>query len=82
MSRKKEIEERLAAIAIEAENEGADLEALNKEVNELTKERSAALSEAVEMSFWENIDDSHVVMRIVTSWATTSADVDALIEAL
>ncbi len=49
---------------------------------ELTKERSAALSEAVEMSFWENIDDSHVIMRIVTSWATTSADVDALIEAL
>ena len=49
---------------------------------ELTKERSAALSEAVEMSFWENIDDSHVVMRIVTSWATTSDDVDALIEAL
>lgn len=43
MSRKKEIEERLAAIAIEAENEGADLEALNKEVNELTKERSAII---------------------------------------
>ncbi len=43
MSRKKEIEERLAAIAIEAENEGADLEALNKEVDELTKERSAII---------------------------------------
>lgn len=43
MSRKKEIEERLAAIATEAETEGADLEALNKEVDELTKERSAII---------------------------------------
>ena len=43
MSRKKEIEERLAAIATEAETEGADLEALNKEVDELTQERSAII---------------------------------------
>ena len=43
MSRKKEIEERLAAIATEAETEGADLEALGQEVDELTQERSAII---------------------------------------
>ena len=43
MNRKKEIEERLAAIASESEADGADLEALNKEVDELTKERSAII---------------------------------------
>ena len=48
----------------------------------LTKERAAALSEAVEMGFWENIGDSHVVMRIATSWATQADDVDRLIEML
>ena len=45
----------------------------------LTKERAAALSEAVEMGFWENVGDSHVVMRIATSWATQAEDVDRLI---
>ena len=48
----------------------------------LTKERAAALSEAVEMGFWENIGDSHVVMRIATSWATQADDVDRLIALL
>ena len=43
MNRKKEIEARLAAIASESEADGADLEALNKEVDELTKERSAII---------------------------------------
>ena len=48
----------------------------------LTKERAAALSEAVEMGFWENVGDSHVVMRIATSWATQADDVDRLIALL
>lgn len=43
MNRKKEIEARLAAIASESEADGADLEALNKEVDELTQERSAII---------------------------------------
>ena len=44
MNRLKEIEERLSAIAKEAETDGADLEALNKEVDELTQERSAIIA--------------------------------------
>jgi len=31
------------------------------------------------MSFWERLDDEHVVKRIATSWATDPKDVDALI---
>ena len=44
MNRLKEIEERLSAIAKEAETDGADLEALNKEADELTQERSAIIA--------------------------------------
>ena len=42
----------------------------------------AALSEKVEMSFWESRPDGKTVMRIATSWATTDEDVDRLIESL
>ncbi len=48
----------------------------------LCPERAKALSERVEMGFWENLSDGRVVMRIATSWATTAEDVDRLIEAL
>ena len=48
----------------------------------LTPERARALSEQVEMGFWENLADGRVVMRLATSWATTAEDVDRLIEAL
>ena len=48
----------------------------------LTKEKAAALSEQIDMGFWENTDDGHTVMRIATSWATRREDVDALIAAL
>ena len=48
----------------------------------LDKERAAALSEKIEMSFWEHTDDGRVIMRIATSWATTREDVDRLIEVL
>lgn len=46
----------------------------------LDKERAAALSEKLEMSFWEHTDDGRVIMRIATSWATTREDVDKLID--
>lgn len=46
------------------------------------KEEADKLSTAVEMGFWENRDENHVIMRIATSWATTAADVDRLIEIL
>ena len=41
-----------------------------------------ALSETVELSFWEKPDDSHTVMRIATSWSTTDEDVNMLVEQL
>ena len=44
MSRIKEIEERLSAIAKEAETDGADLEALSKETDELMEERSGIIA--------------------------------------
>ncbi len=49
---------------------------------EFEKEQAADLSGKVEMSFWENTDPDHVVLRIATSWATRKEDVDALIEIL
>ena len=48
----------------------------------LSKEEAAALSEKVEMAFWENTEDSRVVMRIATSWTTTEEDTGKLIECL
>ena len=48
----------------------------------LDPEKAEALSQRVEMGFWENLADGRVVMRLATSWATTAKDVDALIEAL
>ena len=48
----------------------------------LDKNKADALSRNIEMGFWENVDDSHVVMRIATSWATKAEDVDRLITCL
>jgi len=41
-----------------------------------------ALSDRFTLSFTERIDETHVVMRICTSWATSEENVDKLIEAL
>ncbi len=41
-----------------------------------------ALSEKVAYSFWEAYDENHTVIRFVTSWATTSEQVQALREIL
>ena len=40
------------------------------------------LESKVDISFWEQLDESRVVMRIATSWSTTREDVDALLEIL
>ena len=45
----------------------------------LANKQAEALSEKVEMSFWERVDPEHVIMRIVTSWATRPEEADALI---
>ncbi|MBQ8816842.1 MAG: low specificity L-threonine aldolase [Lachnospiraceae bacterium] len=42
----------------------------------------AALSKEFALSYTERVDDTHSVMRICTSWATTEENVDALIDAL
>ena len=46
----------------------------NKKIKELERQ--------VAMGFTERFDDTHTVMRICTSWATRSEDVDALIALL
>ncbi len=48
----------------------------------LEKEKADEISKKVELAFWENTDDSHVIMRIATSWATTPEDVSRLAECL
>ncbi len=48
----------------------------------LEQKQAAALSEKIEMSFWENVDETHTIMRIVTSWATQAEEVDRLIACL
>ena len=49
---------------------------------ELEKQQLAALSDKVELGFWENLDENRIVMRIATSWATRQEDVDRLIACL
>ncbi len=48
----------------------------------LDEEQAEALSPKVEMSFMERMPDGRILMRIATSWATTAADTDRLIECL
>lgn len=47
----------------------------------LTHEKARALSEKVELGFWENKGDK-VVMRIATSWASTEEETEKLIALL
>jgi len=46
----------------------------NRELEEFAKK--------IESSFWEKKDDSHTVIRIATSWATTEEEADSLIAVL
>lgn len=48
----------------------------------LGEKRYAHLSARVEMSFWEQLADGRTVVRLATSWATSNADVDALVALL
>ena len=48
----------------------------------LDNEQKERITRKVQLSFWEQLDDDHVIMRIATSWATDPKDVDALIELL
>ena len=40
------------------------------------------LESKVDISFWEQLDENKVVMRIATSWSTTREEVDKLLEIL
>ncbi|MCR5641461.1 MAG: low specificity L-threonine aldolase [Lachnospiraceae bacterium] len=48
----------------------------------MDNDRLARLQERVVCSVWEALDDSHTVIRLATSWATTEADIQALAECL
>ena len=48
----------------------------------MDREQAASLSAKVEMSFMEQVDENRVMMRIVTSWATTAEETDRLIACL
>ena len=46
----------------------------------LEKKQMEQLQEKVAFSFWEALDENHIVVRFATSWATREEDVDALLE--
>ncbi|MGN1390273.1 MAG: threonine aldolase family protein [Bulleidia sp.] len=48
----------------------------------LENSRMKKLSEQVEFSFWEQADENHTVIRLVTCWATNQEDTDQLIQIL
>ena len=48
----------------------------------LENQRMEELAKQVEFGFWEQADENHTVIRLVTSWATTEEDVEKLIAIL
>lgn len=48
----------------------------------VTNEQLEEISKKIEYSFWEQMDENHVVIRLATSWATTADQVDALLALL
>jgi threonine aldolase len=54
----------------------------NQQFVELEDGQIEKLKEKVAFSFWEKTDETHTVIRFVTGWSTTEADLDALAAAL
>jgi threonine aldolase len=48
----------------------------------LTKEAAERLLEKLDMSFWDELDDGRVVLRIATSWATTKEEAEMAAHAI
>lgn len=48
----------------------------------LENEKMKKLGEKAAFGFWEAFDESHTVVRFATSWATTEAEVETLLEIL
>lgn len=54
----------------------------NQQFPIFTNEQAAILSQDFLLSPWKRIDDTHVAMRICTSWATKHENANCLIEAI
>lgn len=48
----------------------------------LENSRLKKLKEQVSVSFWEQADDTHTVVRLATGWSTTEEDIETLGEIL
>ena len=66
-----------------AEKKGLELcygSPTNQVFVKLTDSMLTKLEERVNVSFWEKPDETHTVIRLATSWATTREDVSKLLE--
>lgn len=50
----------------------------NQQFIVLENEKMQALSQHVDFSFWEKLDENHTVVRFAASWATKKEDIDKL----
>ena len=48
----------------------------------LSNERAEKLQDTVSVSFWEELNETHTIFRLATSWSTTEEDLKALDDAL
>lgn len=48
----------------------------------VSNERMSQLAEQMDFSFWETYDDSHTIIRFVTSWSTNDAEVERFCQIL
>ena len=48
----------------------------------ITREQEKMLSEKIEFEHWGDVDETHVAIRFVTSWATEEADARALADVM
>ena len=48
----------------------------------LSNERAERLQDTVSVSFWEELNETHTIFRLATSWSTTEEDLKALDDAL
>ena len=54
----------------------------NQQFIVLSNERAEKLQDTVSVSFWEELNETHTVFRLATSWSTTDEDLKKLDEAL
>ena len=47
----------------------------------LSNERAEKLQDTVSVSFWEELNETHTIFRLATSWSTTEEDLKALDDA-